>query len=170
MPIVQAQIDKHFISTYARSNLDKVVEFHEKFGHPILTKPVINKALLANRLNFMQEELDEFKEAVYKGDIEGAFDAMLDLEYFIHGTHACMGTHKIAKEGFEVVHQANMTKLVKPENLNYDKAYYEGLNIPIMVETHDEGKTFIMKDAAGKVRKPQSWKSPVFTELFDSLK
>jgi hypothetical protein len=47
--------------------------------------------LLAFRIKFMQEELDEYKEAVEARDHAKAFDALLDLAYVVFGTAHVQG-------------------------------------------------------------------------------
>ena len=72
-----------------------VIHFHQKFGVPVATEPsFLNCEAYAFRVKFMQEELDEFREAHSTGDMHGAADALVDLAYVVHGTAhmmACPG-------------------------------------------------------------------------------
>ena len=75
----------------------------------------------------LQEELDEFKQAVEQGDRVAMFDALLDLDFVRIGTLGKMGICPLAQvEGYEAVLQANESKSST-------------------------------KNAAGKITKPANW-------------
>ena len=61
------------------------------------------------RLEFMQEELLEYELACENGDIEGQFDALIDLVYVVLGTAHMQGFP--FTEGWDLVHDANMRKV-----------------------------------------------------------
>ena len=67
--------------------IGNVAEFHEKFGLPLGTDDQLMQDPAAQefRVKFLQEELDELKEALASGDKVGAFDALLDLAYVAAG-------------------------------------------------------------------------------------
>jgi predicted HAD superfamily Cof-like phosphohydrolase len=91
------------------TNYADVAAFHEKFGLPRPTAPtMINGELLAFRIKFMQEELDEYREAIEAGDMPKAFDALIDLVYVAMGTSVLHGFPWQA--GWDEVQRANMTK------------------------------------------------------------
>lgn len=97
-----------------RSNFDDVGDFHEKFDLDNVThrgpgKREVPEDLLAFRLNFMHEELDEYEEAMRDGDQARAFDALLDLAYVVFGTAHFLGFPWQA--GWDEVQRANMTKV-----------------------------------------------------------
>jgi predicted HAD superfamily Cof-like phosphohydrolase len=99
-------------------NFRDVGDFHEKFGlHRSDKQPGIQQIdheLLEFRTKFMQEELDEFIEAVEAGDHAKAFDALLDLTYVVMGTAHLAGYPWQA--GWQLVQQANMAKVrAKPD-------------------------------------------------------
>lgn len=84
-----------------------VRDFQEKFGHPYEDKPsLLKQDRVDKRYDWMLEEINEFKEAE---DIYEQADAMIDLIYFAVGTLVEMGVKP--KEIFEIVHDANMSKL-----------------------------------------------------------
>lgn len=94
--------------------IEMVHEFHEKFGLPLGDKDMLmeNPEAINFRGDFMQEELDEFHEAVAWGDNVKAFDALLDLAYVVYGTALFMGiTPDKWRRGLEAVHRANMAKV-----------------------------------------------------------
>ena len=87
-----------------------IVKFHQKFSLPQEEMPSFpNEEITAFRIDFMQEELNEFKEAVEKRDIVTAFDALLDLAYVTLGTAYLM--HLPWNEGWAHVQAANMEKV-----------------------------------------------------------
>lgn len=60
---------------------------------------------------FVQEELDEFREAFSKQDLVGMVDAIGDLIYGAMGTFKKMGlTREQVRQAFAAIHAANMTK------------------------------------------------------------
>jgi predicted HAD superfamily Cof-like phosphohydrolase len=87
-----------------------IAEFHEKFGLAGSDHPALPDANLADfRIRFMQEELEEFKQALRKDDLVEAFDALIDLVYVVLGTAHMMGLP--FQEGWDIVHEANMKKV-----------------------------------------------------------
>jgi predicted HAD superfamily Cof-like phosphohydrolase len=68
-------------------------------------------------LNQLREEIDEMELANNKGDFSGLIDAIVDLDYFLHGVVFKHGINtETYEELFKVVHEANMEKMlgVKP--------------------------------------------------------
>lgn len=98
------------------SNYSDVRAFQLKFGQLVGDKPRhLTKRKLLERIAQMQEELDEFKDAVETDDIAGQADALVDLVYFALGTANHMGLPWQAL--WDDVQRANMSKVagVKPE-------------------------------------------------------
>lgn len=94
--------------------IGNVAEFHEKFGLPMGTADHLMQDPAAQefRVKFLQEELDELKEALALGDKVGAFDALLDLAYVTYGTALFMGLDASQwSAGMHAVHSANMAKV-----------------------------------------------------------
>lgn len=60
------------------------------------------------RINFLEEELREFREAAEKQDHAKMFDALIDLVYVAHGTAHVLGYPW--EEGWDAVQAANMAK------------------------------------------------------------
>ncbi len=127
-----------------------VREFHEAFNHPVGTLPnVMTPELVAKRLKWMREELDEFELwASRVGDpdwdqelvLAEMYDAMIDEIYFDLGTLVIMGLQ--VQPGFLIVHGANMAKL------------------------HDgpDGTKVAVYNEDGKVVKPEGWTAPDLRE------
>lgn len=119
--------------------IHQVFAFHAKFGLPLgyidylMYDPEVQKF----RVNFLQEELDELKEALEAGDKVQAFDALLDLVYVAYGTALFAGiSAQQWNDGMDTVHACNMAK-VRVERVADSK----------------RGSTF-------DVRKPDGWVGP----------
>lgn len=90
--------------------MDDIRNFHVKFGVEGPKVPDLRDLeLFQFRMNFMQEELDEFHTAWVAGDMVKAFDALIDLMYVTLGTGYMMCFPM--GEGWELVHAANMKKV-----------------------------------------------------------
>lgn len=86
---------------------EDVKKFHETFEHPVGTSPQrLSESRKAARLAWMQEELQEFKEAA---TLEDEVDAMIDELYFVLGTLVEMGVEP--GPIFDIVQHANMSKV-----------------------------------------------------------
>ncbi len=124
-----------------------VLEFHKKFclrypGRPRQLPPEV----AVFRKKFMEEELQEYKDAVNcrerggeRGDLEGQLDALVDLIYVAAGTAHLHGFN--LKEAWRRVHEANMKK----------------------VRADDKGQS--KRDSAMDVIKPEGWVAPDLSDL-----
>ena len=93
-----------------------VAAFHARFGHPRAERPtLLPPERVKSRLGWMQEELDEFRDARTLVD---QADAMVDLLYFALGTLVEMGVRPDPL--FEIVQRANMSKLWEDGHPRYD--------------------------------------------------
>ena len=60
----------------------------------------------------LQEELDEYWDAMVKGDIVGIADALIDIQYVLIGAFEKHGINEECfEELFDEVHASNMSKL-----------------------------------------------------------
>lgn len=92
--------------------LNDVAEFHATFHLPILETPTIpgdDRCQL--RVNLLQEELDELKEAIRDKDITAVADALSDLQYVLSGAILEFGLGNKFKDLFEEVQRSNMSKV-----------------------------------------------------------
>lgn len=89
--------------------LADVLAFHQKFGVPMPQEPsFLGSEAFGFRLNFMQEELNEFYDDHTAGDMLKAADALVDLVYVTIGTALMMGLPW--PRLWEEVQRANMAK------------------------------------------------------------
>ena len=139
--LVQEMVYKHSL-THVKSNLvNDIEDFHSKFGlHPQEDRPhLLSNELQTFRVNFLQEELTEFQDAYDKGNLEGAFDALIDLVYVALGTAYLMDLPFNA--GWQKVHYCNMQK------------------VRTKIETDSK------RNSSYDVIKPKDWKAPDLKEL-----
>lgn len=87
-----------------------VQNFHEKFQIPCSLEPCLPDEETATfRLNRLQEEVNEYDEAIQEGDMAKACDALVDLVYIAIG-NALIHGYPMA-EVWSRVHKANMAKV-----------------------------------------------------------
>lgn len=108
--------------------IGNVAEFHEKFGLPMGTDDQLmnNPEAQDFRVKFLQEELDELKEALAEGNKTKAFDALLDLAYVACGTALFAGINPAQwHAGMHAVHSCNMAKVrvAKAEDSKHGSAF-----------------------------------------------
>lgn len=130
-----------------------VKDFHQKFGLIVNDRPVrLTKRKLIERIQFMQEELDEFAAAAGIGyssetlglvptnqeqSLAGQADALVDLVYVAYGTAVMLGLPW--NELWDDVHRANMAK--------------------VRGTTH--------RGHAVDVTKPEGWQPPMTEQILD---
>lgn len=94
--------------------------------------PTINKADAEFVINFIQEELDELKEAVEKNDIVGVLDAILDITYVGLGNGALVfGLKDKIEDGYAEVQASNLSKICKNE---------EEANLTVVKRSEEQGR------------------------------
>ncbi len=90
-------------------------DMHQKYGvHEWIKKNKGNKELMQKfldfRINFLNEELDETKKAVFDKNAPEVVDGLIDLCVIAIGTLDAFGVD--AQKAWEQVHDANMAKEV----------------------------------------------------------
>jgi len=107
------------------SPLNDVAEFHRTFNLPVLETPSIpGPDRCALRINLLQEELDELKQAIEEKDITSVADALSDIQYVLSGAILEFGLASKFKDLFEEVQRSNMSKVcsdygIAEETLEY---------------------------------------------------
>ena len=87
-----------------------VSEFHRAFDVVIGPSPAIpDEATCALRVNLMQEEFDELREALTQLDVEAVAKELADLLYVVYGTAVSCGLDMVPV--FREVHRSNMSKV-----------------------------------------------------------
>lgn len=94
--------------------LEQVKLFMQTFGQQCPSQPVIpSREDIDLRIKLSQEELDEYKEAAYEGDLVGVADALTDRLYVLLGDYIAHGLGDLLVPLFEEVQRSNMSKLTK---------------------------------------------------------
>ena len=92
------------------TNFEKVGVFMKTFGQEVKLRPSLSTDKINKlRLNLIQEELDELKEALDKKDIVEIADALTDILYVTYGAGHAFGIN--LDKCFEEVQNSNMSKL-----------------------------------------------------------
>lgn len=92
------------------SHFHDVKTFQLKFGQLVHAEPThLTRRKLQERIDFLQEELDEFKKACDEQDLAEQADALVDLVYVALGTANMLGLPW--KALWDDVQRANMAKV-----------------------------------------------------------
>jgi len=117
-----------------RFECDMLEEFNEAFEIPYLDSPDVGSEEMGElRIRLLQEEVQEYADAVRDGDLVEILDALGDIAYILAGSILNHGLQEVIDEAFTEIHRSNMAKLV-------------------------DGK--VLKRDDGKVVKPEDWTPP----------
>jgi predicted HAD superfamily Cof-like phosphohydrolase len=95
-----------------KTTLGMVQEFHETYGLPVESEQTMGSDQTKElRINLLQEELDELKEALDNNDYVETLDALIDLQYVLDGAFLSFGMQNEKDAAFNEVHRSNMSKL-----------------------------------------------------------
>tara|TARA_B100000941_G_scaffold177893_1_gene127461 strand:- start:12 stop:383 length:372 start_codon:yes stop_codon:yes gene_type:complete len=94
------------------TNFEKVGIFMKTFGQELKIKSGLSSEKINNlRISLIEEELDEFKQAVKDNNIKEVADALTDILYVTYGAGHAFGIN--LDKCFEEVQNSNMSKLGK---------------------------------------------------------
>ena len=92
------------------TNFEKVGQFMTTFGQEVKTKPGLSSEKINKlRISLINEELEEFKEAIRNNDLKEAADALTDILYVTYGAGHAFGIN--LDKCFDEVQRSNMSKL-----------------------------------------------------------
>ena len=92
------------------SNFNKVKSFMNTYGQEVKeTATFPENKIVQLRINLIEEELNELKEAVKNNDIVEVADALTDILYVTYGAGHSFGVD--LDKCFDEVQQSNMSKL-----------------------------------------------------------
>ena len=92
------------------TNFNSVKKFMEVFGQEVKTKAEFpSEKIIKLRLNLIQEELDEFDQALKNKDLKEVADALTDILYVTYGAGHAFGVD--LDKCFDEVQKSNMSKL-----------------------------------------------------------
>ena len=94
------------------TNFEKVGLFMKTFGQEVKTNPSLSTNKINDlRISLINEELDEFREAIKNDNIKEVADALTDILYVTYGAGHAFGID--LDKCFEEVQRSNMSKLGK---------------------------------------------------------
>ena len=97
------------------SNFESVRIFMETFGQEVKKKAEFpSEKITSLRYDLINEELEEFKEAISKKDIKEVADALTDILYVTYGAGHAFGIN--LDKCFQEVQNSNMSKLGEDGN------------------------------------------------------
>ena len=92
------------------TNFEKVGFFMKTFGQEVKTKAGFSSDKINKlRIDLIEEELEELKDAVNKKDLKETVDALTDILYVAYGAGHAFGVN--LDKCFEEVQNSNMSKL-----------------------------------------------------------
>ena len=92
------------------TNFEKVGLFMKTFGQEVKIKAGLSTEKINElRISLVNEELEEFKEAIKSNDLKEVADALTDILYVTYGAGHAFGIN--LDQCFEEVQQSNMSKL-----------------------------------------------------------
>ena len=149
--------------------LNQVAEFHKTFQAPILESPQIpSKERCDLRINLMQEELNEIKDAIENDDLVEISDGLCDLMYVLVGSILEFGLGEKFVELFDEVQRSNMSKACENQQeaistlSHYKKkdgteGYYKELN----------GKWIVYRNGDDKILKSVNYSPASLKTILD---
>ena len=104
-----------------RKQLEALLEFHRAMKVYYAERPTaaLPDDVAAVRLALLEEELDEYRQALVAGDLVEIADALTDLLYVLLGTFISHGLQDVAEDLFAEVHRSNMTKITPEGEVIY---------------------------------------------------
>ena len=92
------------------TNFEKVGLFMKTFGQEVKVKASFSTDKINKlRVDLIEEELEELKEAINKKDLQETIDALTDILYVTYGAGHAFGIN--LDKCFEEVQNSNMSKL-----------------------------------------------------------
>ena len=103
------------------SNFNKVKAFMNTYGQDVKEKASFPKdAIIQLRIDLIEEELNELKEAIKNNDIVEVADALTDILYVTYGAGHSFGVD--LDKCFDEVQRSNMSKLGEDGNPIYNES------------------------------------------------
>lgn len=141
--------------------LNSVAKFHDTFELPVLDSPIIpSKERCELRVNLLQEELNELKEAIENKDLVEVADALSDLQYVLSGAVLEFGMGNKFKTLFDEVQRSNMSKTCKSlEEAHATQQHYKETKDTDSIVEEKNGEFLVFRKNDGKVLKSVNYSS-----------
>jgi predicted HAD superfamily Cof-like phosphohydrolase len=140
------------------NSLAQVARFHRTFGHPILVYPTIPSLERANlRIELLQEELNELKQAIEDNSVVDVADALCDLQYVLSGAVLEFGMGSRFNALFNEVQRSNMSKACNNlQQAEETVAHYNELGTETYYQEMN-GKYIIYRKSDNKIMKAKNY-------------
>ncbi|MBC8307521.1 MAG: nucleoside triphosphate pyrophosphohydrolase family protein [Pelagibacterales bacterium] len=103
------------------TNFEKVGLFMKTFGQEVKTKSSLSTNKINElRINLINEELEELKEAIKNNDLKETIGALTDILYVAYGAGHAFGVN--LDECFDEIQKSNMSKLGEDGKPIYNEA------------------------------------------------
>ena len=156
------------------SNFQKVLEFNKAFGvksnttiqHDIFDK---DPKLVNYRLSLIEEEVQEFKDAIKDKNMTEILDSIGDILYVVYGAATAFGFD--ADQVFQIVQDSNMSKLCKTEEdaqetvRRYQTEVPQRYDSPAYRRSDDGIHWVVYNQSTMKILKNYKYTAADFTEL-----
>ena len=159
-------IPLHEYEDLKETNFEKIKEFQDAFEMKSFKSAITpnqiekNSDLIKLRLDLIDEEVAELKEAIKNRDIIEMRDAIGDILYVVYGAGQTFGFD--CDGDFELIHNSNMSKLCKDEEeaketvAKYEKDFKEGnsrYDTPYYYHNEEKDVWIVKNKSTGKVLK-----------------
>jgi hypothetical protein len=150
--------------------IDEVEEFNTLMGKEWQnrTTPTINTDDANFVINFIQEELDELKDAVKSKDIVGILDALLDITYVGLGNGALVfGLKDKIEKGYAEVQSSNLSKICQTLNEAQETTRIRSEQYGEPCYFHQIGDKYVVyRSSDNKVQKSINYVKPNLNKFF----
>ena len=152
--------------------IKKVEEFHKTFNAPVLSKPQIpSKDRCELRVNLLQEELDELKEAIKNNDLVEIADACGDIQVILSGTILEFGLGDKFNDIFDNIHNSNMSKACNSEQEAIDTLnFYKEKDGTDAYYINDNNKWLVYRKSDNKILKSINYISADLKSIINEYK
>lgn len=149
--------------------LNDVAAFHKTFRLPVPDNPGLpSEDRCQLRINLLQEELDELKDAIAEQDLVGIADALADLQYVLSGAVLEFGLGSKFKALFDEVQRSNMSKVCQDHNeAQMTIEHYIQRDGTIGFIEESDGKYLVYRQTDKKVLKSVGYSSAQLAEILE---
>jgi predicted HAD superfamily Cof-like phosphohydrolase len=150
--------------------LTSVAAFHRLFDLPVIDEPAVPPSDRCRlRINLLEEELKELKEAITKGSIVDAADAFADLQYVLSGAILEFGLGSRFKDLFDEVQRSNMSKACPTlEDANETLKHYKKQHAVDSEIVEKDGQYLVFRISDRKVLKSVQYSEANLALIIDN--
>jgi len=160
-----------------KNNFEKVKTFMSIMGQDcpqIPVEPKSSPSITKLRVELIEEELRELKEAVEKNDFVEVVDALADILYVTYGAGAAWGVD--LQKAFELVHDSNMSKICNSREEAektvkwYEENPHKGYPTPKFrkaLDDEQDTKYVVYENSSGKILKNVNYKAVDLSKIVE---